>query len=120
MIVLIHGPDASLARAEVANRLAALDPDGFNTTTLDGRDVSLSAVIAAVGSVGFFAAPRVVVVENLLSRSSRGAGGTLAVDEARPAVGGLDLSPLLGAVPNQNVLILVDPELASIPASVKR
>ncbi|MBA2521208.1 MAG: hypothetical protein H0V24_16225 [Chloroflexia bacterium] len=32
----------------------------------------------------------------------------------------MDLSPLVGTVPNQNVLILVDPELASIPASVKR
>ncbi|MDQ3692361.1 MAG: hypothetical protein M3464_01865 [Chloroflexota bacterium] len=120
MIVMIHGPDASLARAEAAKRLAALDPDGFNTTMLDGREVSLTAVIAAVGSVGFFAAPRVVVVENLLARSTRGAGGPLAVDDAQLTAGGLDLAPLLGAVPDQNVLMLVDPELASIPASVKR
>lgn len=118
MIVLVHGPDASLAGAAVAKLLAHHDPAGFNTTSLDGRDVSLSNVIAAIGSVGFFAAPRVVVVRNLMSRATRGA--TATEDEPRAGGGSLDLTPLLNAVPEQNVLILTDPDLASIPAAVKR
>ena len=119
MIVLVHGPDALLARDEVAKLVAKHDPDGLNTTTLDGREVTLSAVISAIGSVGFFSPSRVVVVRNLMARATRGAAQT-AGDQTDDTSAILDLSPLFTAVPNQNVLILVDTELAAIPAAVKK
>ena len=120
MIVLVHGPDPLLARDEVARLVAKHDPGGLNTTTLDGREVTLPSVIAAIGSVGFFGATRVVVVANLMSRATRSspqAAPTEQPDDVAPAI---DLAPLFRAVPEQNLLILSDPDLASIPAGVKK
>jgi DNA polymerase III delta subunit len=119
MIVLVHGPDALLARDEVATLVAKHDPDGFNTTTLDGREVTLSAVIAAIGSVGFFSPSRVVVVRNLMSRATRAAAQS-AGEQGDDNGSALDLSPLFNAVPEQNLLILEDAELTAIPAAVKK
>lgn len=126
MIVLVVGPDAAAARAEVARIAAAHDPDGNNTSRFDGRDVALPEVISAAGSVGFFGGARVVVVRGLMARASRGraaaADGETEDPAASPTGGGssLDLAPLFAAVPEQNVLVLVDPDLAAPPAAVKR
>ena len=119
MIHLIHGPDALLARAELDRLLSVLDPDGMSTSWLDGRETTVPAVIAAIGSVGFFSDRRIVVVRDLMSRGGR--GGKAASDPAgESASPGLDLSPLFPAVPAQNVLILFDPALATVPAAVKK
>jgi DNA polymerase III delta subunit len=120
MIVLVHGPDTLLARDEVAKLVATHDPDGLNTTTLDGREASLPSIIAAVGSVGFFSDTRVVVVRNLMARATRAPAQQSTVDESGDTSTALDLAPLFKAVPEQNVLILLDPELTSIPAAVKK
>lgn len=116
MIVLVHGPDAVRAGDEVARLVAKHDPDGFNTSYLDGREVTIPAVIGAVGSVGFFGTTRVVVVRDLMSRATR-ASGQGGSGESAPA---LNLAPLFEAVPEQNLLILTDPALTAIPAAVKK
>ena len=124
MIALIHGPDAATARAEAARLAASHDPDAVNTSRFDGRETALSDLVTAIGSLGFFGSPRVVVVHDLMARAARGAGtgSTGDSDEAantlRPPT--LDLAPLFAAVPEQNLLILVDPTLTAIPATVKR
>lgn len=120
MIALVHGPDAAIARAEVAKLAARHDPGGVDTTSIDGRDASLAAVIAAAGSAGFFGAGRVVVVHDLMARASRGKGGAADTDDATPSAGALDLKPLFAAVPPENLLILVDAGLLALPAAVKR
>ena len=122
MIALVHGPDAGLARVELAKLLATHDPAAANTSSLEGRDVSVAQVAAAVGSVGFFGGRRVVVVHDLMARATRSSkAGTGDGDEAEGAgEPALDLAPLFAAVPDDNLLVLVDATLASIPAAVKR
>lgn len=120
MIALVHGPDAAIARAEVVRLATRHDPDGVDTAHLDGREVPLPAIIAAAGSAGFFAAGRVVVVHDLMARASRAKAGATDTDAAEPPAGALDLKPLFAAVPAQNLLVLVDAALMSVPAAVKR
>ena len=68
MIYFIHGPDRLLAREAVQAITDRLDPSGSNTSWLDGRQIELADVAAAIGAASFFAAPRVVVVTDLLFR----------------------------------------------------
>src|SRR3712207_184362 len=105
MIALVHGPDAAIARAEVARLVAAHDPGGLNTTHLDGRESSLAQAIAAVGSVGFFGARRVVVVHGLMSRAARPTAPAAADDEDATPAPALDLAPLFATVPDANLLV---------------
>jgi len=123
MIAVIYGPDAASARAQVGALVRTHDPAGDNTSRLDGRTVSVAEVIAAIASVGFFGQRRVVIVSDLLARAAkpgRRSGNAAEDEDEAPAAGGLDLAPLLAAVPPDNVLILVDTEVMSIPAAVKR
>jgi len=117
MIALVHGPDAAIARREVARLVAERDPDGAATSHLDARETALPAIAAAAGSAGFFGAGRVVVVHDLMTRAGRGKGGAADADDGEPAAGALDLKPLFAAVPPENLLILVDPALLAIPAA---
>lgn len=120
MIALIHGPDAAIARAETTRLAVEHDPAGAETSRLDGRETALPAIIAAIGSAGFFGGGRVVVVHDLMARSSRGKGAAADDDGTDAPTGGLDLTPLFAAVPPENLLILVDAGLLSVPAAVKR
>lgn len=120
MIVLVHGPDPLIARDEVARLVAKHDPGGLNTTTLDGREATLPSIIAAIGSVGFFGSTRVVVVGNLMSRATRSSAQGAPPDQGDEIAPAVDLAPLFRAVPEQNVLILSDPELTAIPAAIKK
>lgn len=123
MIVLIYGTDAALARAEVATLLRRHDPTGENTSRLDGRSVAVRDVVNAVASVGFFASKRVVVVDDLIARAAKpgrfAAAGDADDDDAMPPPT-LDLAPLFAAVPDDNVLILADTGLMSLPAAIKK
>ena len=119
MIALVHGPDAALARAAVARLLAEHDPSGNNTTHLDGRGVTVPQIAAAVGSAAFFGMRRIVVVHDLMARAVKGA--TPSAEEGGERVaGGMDLAPLFSAVPSDNVLVLVDVALGTVPAAVKK
>lgn len=119
MIVLVHGPDAASARVRVADVLAERDPSGENTSWFDAAESSLSQVVVAAGSAGFFGVGRVVVVRDLMAKGSRGKGGASAKG-GEPATGTLDLGPLFAAVPPENTLVLLDPGLSSLPAAVKK
>jgi DNA polymerase III delta subunit len=122
MIALVVGPDASLARAEVARLVDAHDPGGLNTTRLDGKAISIEDAVAAISTPSFFGGGRVVVIDDLMGRASRSVRtetqeGSEAGSTPR---GGLDFAALFAAVAGENCLILVDQSLMSIPASVRK
>ncbi len=124
MIILIHGPDAWTAQTHLRSVLAECEPGAPGPTHLDGRTITLPQLIAQVGTAGFFAARRVIVIHDLVARASRPgkSGGapddTAASDHEPPAA--LDLAPLFAATPPENVLILIDSDLSIVPAHVKR
>lgn len=122
MIALVVGPDAATARAEVERLTRAHDSGGLNTSRLDGKAVGLDEVIAAVGTPSFFGGGRVVIVDDLMARAARGSSAGDEADSAVPAATtrGLDFARLFEAVVDENVLILVDSALASVPAAVKK
>lgn len=111
MIVVIIGPDSSLAQDAVRKHSAQADPDGQSTSELDGNTASMGDVIGAISSVGFFSAGRVVVVNDYISKMNKTGGrGKNAPD----------WSALFGAVPDASTLILVDSSLVSVPAGVRK
>jgi DNA polymerase III delta subunit len=121
VIYFVHGPDRQLAREAALAIAAELDPDGSNTSWLDGRDVSFSAVASAVGAASFFGSLRVVIVSDLLVRSSREADNTqsISAEEERPGRGRAEIESLVSAVPDAHHLIVLEPTLSSVPALFK-
>ena len=111
MIVIAVGPDASMVRHAVTKHARKADPDGQSTSEMDGAAVTMTDVIQAIGSVGFFSAGRVVIVHDLIAKMNK-AGG-----RGRNAA---DWSALFGAVPDASTLILADPTLTGIPAGVRK
>ncbi len=123
MIIVIHGPDSWTARTRLRSVLAEHDPSGAGTTHLDGRTASLPQIVAQAGTAGFFASGRVIVVHDLLTRASR-PGKSGAVDdtggEGDQVAPTLELAPLFAATPPENVLVLIDVDLSTVPAGAKR
>ncbi len=118
MIAIVHGPDALLVREAVARLVAERDPSGNATNRIDGKSTPLPQIIAQVGSVGFFGAGRVVVVNDLLARASK--GGKSGDDPEASDAAAIDLAPLFAAVTPENCLIIVDPSLMSVPAAIRK
>ncbi|MDQ3167405.1 MAG: hypothetical protein M3P94_02015 [Chloroflexota bacterium] len=118
MIQIVLGPDREMARRAVDGLVRVHDPAGQNTTVIDGRTASVADVTTRAGAVGFFGEPRVLVVQDLLSRWSR--GDSEGDDAPKAAMKGFDIAALFAAIPAVNVLILTDPNLASVPAAVKK
>jgi DNA polymerase III delta subunit len=118
MIVMICGPDAALARAQVERIVDRHDPGRETTVRLDGRTITSSDLIAHVASPAFLGQQRVVVVSDLMARSSK--PGKTALERDEGVAPSFDLAPVLNAVAAGNVLILVDATLGAIPAAVKK
>ena len=121
MIYFIHGPDRLLAHESALAIVAEIDPDGSNTSWLDGREITVDRIVSIIGSTTFFGTPRIVLVSDLLTRASKEPDSTDPSDEmqsSRPR-GSSGLESLIAAVPDQNVLILFEPNLNSVPASFR-
>lgn len=111
MIVIAVGPDASMVRHAVSSRRSKADPDGQSTSEMDGNTATMSDIIQAISSVGFFSAGRVVVVHNFIAKMNKTGGrGKNAPD----------WSELFSAVPEASTLILADPSLMSVPAGIRK
>ena len=121
MIYFIHGPDRLLAREAALAIAADLDPDGSNTTWLDGRETSFAGVESAIGAASFFGSPRIVIVMDLLARASRDSDDAESPggDEDRPSRVRAELESLISAVPESHHLLLLEPSLTSVPAGLK-
>ncbi len=122
VIALITGPDAATARSEVDRLRQHHDPESLNTVRLDGKDVTVEEAVAAVSTTAFFGSCRVVIIEGLMTRLSKGAKASDELEDAdsRASSSNFDLRRLFSSVIEPNVLILVDPSLSAIPASVKK
>ena len=107
-----------MARQAALDLIARIDPDGANSTWLDAREASTGQLIGAVGAASFFGASRVLVVTNLLNRPTRDSRGA---HTGAKSAGGSDvaLAALLAAVPEQNCLILLEPDLETPPAAIR-
>jgi DNA polymerase III delta subunit len=118
MIYFIHGPDALLVRQHRSEILARLDPDGSNTTRVDGRTASPQAISSMVATPAFFGMARVVVVDDLFARMPKDA------EDVEEAPGTTKANPaaieLLNSVVSPNALVLVEPSISSVPAAVRK
>jgi DNA polymerase III delta subunit len=112
MISIVLGPDYAMARARMREIRRTQDPSGDSTSMLDGKSVSIRAVIMDIASIGFFSAGRVVIVEDLIAR--------LGKQGAKDGGQTPDWPGLFAAVPEASTLILVDASLQSLPAAVKK
>jgi DNA polymerase III delta subunit len=110
MIHLLVGPDRFLVHEELGRILHSLDPEGLNTTRFDSS-VPVSDVANAVATAAFFGEGRVIVAEGVMERS-RPTGKGRRVDKS-------DLESLFIAVAPGNTLILVDPDLETVPRQVR-
>lgn len=121
MIYFVHGPDRLLTREAVLGIVGELDADGSNTNWLDGREVSFGNVATAVGAAPFFNSPRIVVVTDLLARTSRvsDSSGSTGDDAERPGRVRTEIASLVSAVPESHHLIFFEPNLSSVPAAFK-
>ncbi len=120
MITFIHGPDRLLAREAALSLAASIDPDASNTTWMDARETGTDQVVGAVGAASFFGAPRVVIVTNLLNRTSRDSrAADTGAESSRSSGSDSKVESLLSAVPDQNSLIVFEPDLDSVPAVIK-
>jgi DNA polymerase III delta subunit len=117
VIYCIHGPDRLLARESALAIAAEFDPDGTNTSWLDGREITIDRIASDVGMLAFFGSPRIVIVSDLLGRVSREPDDVEPEGSRSRAFPGLET--LIAAVPDQNVLILFEPSLTSVPASFR-
>ena len=121
MIYFIHGPDRLLAREAALAIAAEFDPDGSNTTWLDGREVFICGrgVCDWRRFVLQFATrrhcqrpfcPRQPGIQTTSSQPG---------DEERPGRGRAEIESLVSAVPESHHLILFEPTLISVPAVFK-
>jgi DNA polymerase III delta subunit len=120
VIALVTGPDAATARERASALAREHDPSGTNTTRVDGRTASLPGLISQVGSVGFFAERRVVVVEDLMGRAAKPARAAADDEAGEASPPALDVAPLFAATLPENLLVLVDAALSGVPAAIKR
>jgi len=121
MIYLVLGPDVALAKQECDRLLKLHDPDGSNTSLIDGRIATESDIIAQVATAGMFQTSRVVLVTDYLTRASKGTGVTAAEQNRSntDTQSGGRIAAVLASVPADHVLILYDVSLGTLPASVR-
>ncbi len=114
MLFVILGSDRALARHFLDQKLTQLDPTGMDTDRIDAGTNSYDALFAAVTAAPFFGSHRVIVLNGLLAQSvSKGGRGTKAKTDT-------DVVRLIAAIPETTHLILFDPELAELNASLKK
>ena len=110
MIHLLVGPDRYLLERELKRILATADPDGLNTTRYD-KTTALGEISNSIATAGFFGTGRVVVAEGVMARAS-------GVGKAKKAEAN-EIGALVSSVAPGNTLVLVDPEIQTVPKAVR-
>ena len=103
---LLHGPNLLEIDERVAALRAELDPQGFNSSTIDIQSSTLAEVAAACQAAPFFGGGRVAVLRNPVNPRRQAAADDDAPDPASGRVPWVELSELLRAVPDANHIIL--------------
>lgn len=119
MIYFVHGPDRFLAREAAVALVKRADPGQTNTSWLDGREVSLDRLVAEIGTVSFFGDPRVVVVSDYVARNERSSSPASGPRKKTQSTKTSDLEILLRSAPEAHMLVLLEPTLAGLPATLK-
>lgn len=117
MIAVFAGLDGATSRTAALELAAEHDPSGQGTSRLDGRTASIAEIVGQVGAAGFFGPGRVVIVTDLLSRAKRGGRKIEAEASAEAAV---DITPIVAATREANLLILLETATATLPAAVSK
>jgi DNA polymerase III delta subunit len=113
---LLHGPNALLVEERLAALRAELDPQTFNTSTIDLQSTTVQEVAAACQAPPFFGGGRVLVLRNPVNpRRAATTGDDDAPEDVN--VGKLvwaDIADALRSAPNENhIIIRQDGTLAS-------
>lgn len=113
-LFIILGPDRALARKSLKDVLSASDPAGFDTDYIDAPSSTFDAIFAAVTAIPFFGSQRIIQLEGFLTQTSgkSGRGGKGKSDS--------DLSRLLQAIPATTTLVLFDPDLSELNATIRK
>ncbi len=120
MFYIIYGDDSyrcHQALNEIKASLGSPDMVAINTTTLDGRRLSIRALNDVCSVVPFMASSRLVIVEGLLKRfqpGDRQARANSSVEEAGQALKEWQgISEYIKLMPPTTVLVLFDADLDS-------
>jgi DNA polymerase III delta subunit len=114
LLFVILGSDRALAKRALDRQLSELDPTGMDTDRIDAAGSSFDALYAAVTAAPFFGNQRVIVLTGLLAQAaSKGGRGTKAKSDS-------DISRLTAALPETTHLVLFDPDLAELSATLKK
>jgi DNA polymerase III delta subunit len=114
VLQVILGSDRALARKALERVLASADPGGLDTDRIDAAASSFDAIFAAVTAVPFFGSHRVIVLSGMLAQAA-GKGGRGAKGKSDS-----DLSKLVSAIPTTTTLVLFDPDLGELSATVRK
>jgi DNA polymerase III delta subunit len=120
MLILMTGPDSFLVRSEIDKIRTAHDPEGFNSSTIDARSTSVEEIVLALGTPGFFGDVRVIVVTDLMARSSKKPGAELSEDDSPAQTGSVDWQRIFDSIQPANVAVFADRTLWSVPTAVKK
>lgn len=124
MLHLLHGADTYRSAARLRALRAALDPQGYNGTTLDAAEATPEALRAACDSLPMFGGGRYVEVRGLLTRwrearnkatEREGEGAKEQVADPAEA-----LAAYLPQLPPTTTLILWEPGPFEPPAPLRR
>ncbi len=123
MIAIVLGPDAAICRTETKRLASDHDRDGTNTSRLDGKTAKVAEITSMAGTPSFFGTGRVIIVDDLLSKSSRGAADETLEDSnrsSRNAATTTEIGTLLSSVHPDNLLILVEQSLSAVPQQIAK
>ena len=110
---VILGPDRALAKRALERALASENATSLDTDRIEAASSSFDAIFAAVTAAPFFGGRRVIVLGGMLAQGGKGGRGGKGKSES-------DLSRLVAAVPETTTLVLFDPDLGDLDASVKK
>ena len=114
MLHVIIGPDYALCQEGARSGAFRGDPGGFDIDRIDAAASSYDAIFAAVTAAPFFGSQRVIVLSGLLAQVA-GKGGRGSKDQADG-----DADRLIAAIPETTTLILFDPDLGELGATVRK
>jgi len=130
MFYILFGPDEFSLREElerIKDGLGDRESLASNTTTFEGKQVSLNQLMDACIALPFLGSHRLIIVEGLLSRFSNFSKGAKYADEAgegqalrRDKGEWGEFKKKVGGMPPSTVLILVDGQIKKGNALLKR